>query len=180
MRSLLVASAWLFACALAVCSPLALYDAKILLHMRVLTFQTFQPAARANFFRAPRRGSSTPAPAGGPRARGFPPRPAAAALGLPHLRRPAPRSLRVRKTSRPGTVRDFRLLRRLDSDTPTGFTAYRVRVIKKYLATKNPFPIQNDKNCRCIRASGTHSWPVNRRVKRSPPVWSSATEPVDI
>ena len=85
------------------------------------------------------------APAGGPRARGFLPRPAAAALGLPHLRRPAPRSLRVRKTSRPGTVRDFRLLRRLDSDTPTGFTAYRVRVIKKYLATKNPFPIQNDR-----------------------------------
>ena len=110
-----------------------------------VNFSNFLPAARANSFRAPRRGSSTPAPAGGPRARGFLPRPAAAALGLPHLRRPAPRSLRVRKTSRPGTVRDFRLLRRLDSDTPTGFTAYRVRVIKKYLATKNPFPIQNDR-----------------------------------
>ena len=40
LRSLLIASAWLFACALAVCSPLAHYDAKILLHLRALTLNS--------------------------------------------------------------------------------------------------------------------------------------------
>ena len=45
-------------------------------------------------------------------------------------------------------MRDFRFCRRLDSSdppAPTGFTVYRVRVIKEYFATKNPFPIQNDR-----------------------------------
>ena len=44
-------------------------------------------------------------------------------------------------------MRDFRLCRRLDSSeppAPTGFTVYRVRLIKKYFATKNPFPILSD------------------------------------
>ena len=102
LRSLLVASAWLFACALAACSPLALYDAKILLHMRVLTFQTFQPAARANSS-APRgvaqaiasrespAGQGTPCTAGDRRLARRVPRPPAACRHASRRRAPEER-----------------------------------------------------------------------------------------
>ena len=34
--------------------------------------------------------------------------------------------------------------------------------------------------CPCIRASGTYSWPVDRRLERSPLAWSRATVQVAI